>query len=118
MARTAQASAKTRPLFMFYPLSPSGGTFKRGRILSGQRGQGARGDVLDAPGAGDLAVLRRGRVPGSRPLAVVADQRPGLRPVHLQALPDRLLAVVVALHQRLAGRVIAALAPGRIELDM
>src|SRR5260221_2813177 len=105
MARSAQTSAKTRPPFMFF--SP-----KRGRILSGQGVESALGHVVEAADAGDLAVLH--------PVlpAVVVDQRLRLLAVNLEALPYRRLLVVVALHQRFAGGVVAAVLLRRIELDL
>src|SRR5260221_14360558 len=109
MARTAQASANDNPPVIIF--SP-----KRGRILSGQRSDSLPGDVLHRAFAGDFPILRGALVPRGRPLAVVVDQRPGLRPVDLEALLHRLLAVVVAQHQRLAGDVVASLGSGRVEL--
>src|SRR5690349_15284172 len=85
---------------------------KRARILSGQCGEGARGDFLDRAAAGNPAVLRAELAP------VVVDQRPRLRAVDLEAPAHRVLAVVVALHQRLAGEVVAPFALWRIELDV
>src|SRR4051812_27593394 len=107
IARSAHTSAKVRPpvAVMFYPP-------KRARILSGQCGEGARGDFLDRAAAGDLPVLR------AELALVVVDQRPRLGAVDLEALAHRVLAVVVALHQRLAGEVVAPVALGRIELDV
>src|SRR5712664_46619 len=103
MARIAQPSAKSSPAFMLF--SP-----KRGRILSGsaqpgalrERAEGAPAHLVDLSLAGDLAVLGRAGIAGGRPLAVVVDQRPRLRPVDLEPLLHGLLAVVVALPERLA----------------
>src|SRR5688500_2165642 len=111
MARTAQASANTRPLFIFSSL-------KRDRILSGQRSQGPRGDRFDRAAALDPAIPGSFWVARRRPLAVVVDQRPGLRPVHLEALLYRVLAIVVALHQRLARLVVVSFALGGMELHV
>src|SRR5690242_18340823 len=101
MARSAHTSAKMRPPDMFF--SP-----KRGRILSGQRSESAPGDLVHRPEAGDPAVPGRPLGPRGGPLAVVVDERPGLRAIDLEALAHGLLAVVVALHQHLAGLVVAA----------
>src|SRR5258706_14218299 len=109
MARTAQASANDNPPVIIF--SP-----KRGRILSGQRSDSLPGDVLHRAFAGDFPILRGALVPRGRPLAVVIDQRPGLRPVDLEALLHRLLAVVVAQHKRLPGDVVASHDKGRSEL--
>ena len=75
-------------------------------------------DLVDRADAGDLAVLRRLRIARGGPVPVVVDQRPRLRAIDLEALPHRLLAVVVALDQRLAGDVVLALDLRRIELDV
>src|SRR5687768_11641737 len=108
---SAQASAKTSPAAMNF--SP-----ERGPILSGQRGKSARGDVLDRADARDPAVLRRPRIAGGGPVAVVVHQRPRLRAVDLEALLHRLLAVVLALHERLAGDIVVPFVPRRVESDV
>src|SRR2546423_1275257 len=112
MARTAHASAKTRPLcILFAPLESA-------RILSGQCSENPGADFIYRSGAGDLAVLRRLRIARGRPLAVVIDERPRLLAVDLETLSHRVLAVVVALHQRLAGDVVETFSPRRIEFHM
>src|SRR5947208_14813507 len=100
MARIAQPSAKLSPAVIVK------GSPKRGRILSGQRSRHAALDLVDPADTRDSAKARRARITRCRPAAVVIDERARLRAVHLETLPHRLLAVVVALHQRLAGDVI------------
>src|SRR5258708_4486485 len=112
MASTAQASAKTSPGIMVL-FSP-----KRGRILSAKSGEGAPLDLLDRAEAGDLAELRRAGFARRAPACVVTDERTGLLAVHLEAMAHRFFAVVVALHQRLAGEVVVACALGRVELHV
>src|SRR2546421_6430727 len=97
MARSAQASAKMRPPDML--CSP-----KRCEILSGERSQSARADLLDAAAAGDAAVLRRARIARGRPALVVVDERAGLRAIDLEALSHRVRAIVIALDQRRAAQ--------------
>ena len=53
---------------------------------------------------------------GDRP--VVLDQRLGLLVVHAEPLADGVRLIVVALDQRLAGRVVATCHLGRVELDV
>src|SRR3972149_2899087 len=101
---SAQASAKTRPADML-------GLPGKGEILSGQRGQGARLDLLHRAEAREPAPARRSGLARGGPARVVLDQRPRLGAVPLEPLAHGLLLVVVALHQRLAGRVAAALPP-------
>src|SRR5258706_16250313 len=108
---SAQASAKTRPPVIVVPL-------RRGAILSGQRSEGPSLDLLDATRAGDRAAARRLRIGRSRPLAVVLDERPRLRAVDLEPLANGVLAIVIALHQRLAGKGVASLDLRRIELHV
>src|SRR5258708_18248137 len=112
MASTAQASAKTSPGIMVL-FSP-----KRGRILSAKSGEGAPLDLLDRAEAGDLAELRRAGFARRAPACVVTDERTGLLAVHLEAMPHRFFAVVVALHQRLAGEVVVAFALARVQLHV
>ncbi len=50
--------------------------------------------------------------------AVVVHQRPRLRPVYVEPLAHRVLAIVVALDQRLSGLVVAALDLRRIEFHV
>src|SRR2546421_3218605 len=91
---------------------------KRGRILSAKSGEGALRDVLDLAEAGDLAILGRAGVARCSPASVVIDQRPRLLAIHQEAMLHRLLAIIVALDQRLAGRVILALDTRRIEFHV
>src|SRR5260221_3790482 len=112
MASTAQASAKTSPGIMVL-FSP-----KRGRILSAKSGEGALLDLLDRAEAGDPAELRRAGFTRRAPACVVTDERTGLLAVHLEAMPHGFFAVVVALHQRLAGDVVVAFALRRVELHV
>src|SRR6478609_8380187 len=119
MARSAQASAKIRPPDILLPPEKFGFTYdSRGRILSGQRSESAPGDLFDRAEPRDLAIFGRPRIPGRGQLAVVVDEGPSLRAVNLEALADGFLAVVVALHQHLAGRVVAPVDLRRIELDV
>src|SRR5690606_4176730 len=83
-----------------------------------QRRQGALADLLDRADAGDLAHLGRARIAARGPRAVVVGARARLRAVHLEAPAHGLLAVVLALHKRLAGEVVAAFDPGRVELHV
>src|SRR5256886_15943643 len=82
---------------------------ERGRILSAKRGESALLDLLDRAQSGDLAVLRRLRIVRRGPACVVTNERAGLLAVHLEAMPHGFFAIVVTLHQRLAGDVVAAL---------
>src|SRR5207247_3755863 len=66
----------------------------------------------------NLAVLRRARIAGSGLFAVVVHQRPRLRSVYVEPLAHRVLAIVVALDQRLSVLVVAALDLRRIEFHM
>src|SRR2546421_12595744 len=91
---------------------------ERGRILSAKRGESALLDLLDRTEAGDLAVLRRLCIARRCPARVVTDERARLPAVYLEAIAHRLLAVVVALHERLAGRVVLAFDLRRIELHV
>src|SRR5437763_6420098 len=102
MASTAQASAKTSPGIMVL-FSP-----KRGRILSAKSGEGALLDLLDRAEAGDLAVLRRAGFVRRGQAPVVTDQRAGLFAIDLEPMAHGFFAVVVALHQRLAGEIVLA----------
>src|SRR3989475_12827648 len=111
MAASAQPSANRSPRTCLSPL-------ERTKILSGQRGESARPDLVHRAAAGNLAVLRRARIAGSGPFAVVVHQRPRLRPVYVEPLAHRVLAIVVALVQRLSGLVVAALDLRRIEFHV
>src|SRR3990172_6919522 len=121
IAIAAHASAKMTPPDMLIPL-------KRAGILAGPRALSARlpgqsadrpvADVLDAALARDPAEFRRLDGIGRGPAAVELLQRPGLRQVDLQSLAHGLLAVVVALHQRLAGHVVLALHLRRVEFHV
>src|SRR5690606_6795167 len=83
-----------------------------------QRLERARGDLVHAAQTVDGTVLGRvGRVDAG-PVAVVVHQRARLVAVDLQALLDGFFAVVVALHQRLAGQVVLAGDLGRVELHV
>src|SRR2546423_15702879 len=112
MARIAQPSAKLSPAVIVE------GSPKRGRILSGQRSRQAALDLVERADTRDSPKARCAPIPRCRPAAVVIDERARLRAVHLETLPHRLLAIVVALHQRLAGHVILVRLPRRIELDV
>src|SRR5689334_4174247 len=101
IARNAHASANVRPAVM---LSPR----KRARILSAKRGESALPDLLDRAEARDFAILRRARLAARGPAPVVVDERARLRAIHLKPLLHRVLAIVVALDQRLAGHVVLA----------
>src|SRR5262245_56283379 len=83
-----------------------------------QCGQNAGRDLVDRPLAWNLPVTRRARIALRGPFRIVVDQRPGLLLVDLEPLPDRLFAVVLALHQRLAGRVVLPGDLGRTERDV
>src|SRR4026209_2624243 len=112
MARTAHASANTRPLcILFSPLVRPG-------ILSGQCRDNPIANLVHRTLARDPVVLRSRCIARGGPLSVVVDQRPRLSAVDLEALSDRVLAVVVALHKRLDGLVVAALDPRRVELHV
>src|SRR5689334_22234716 len=102
MARIAQTSAKTSPL-VIVKCSP-----KRARILSGECGEDAPLNLCHWAQARDLAIARRARRAACRPAPVVVDERARLRAIHLEALSHRLLAIIVALDERLAGRIILA----------
>src|SRR5690348_16245362 len=65
-----------------------------------------------------LAITGRLRIAARLPLRVIGDERLGLRMIDREPLAHRLLAVVRALDQRLAGDVVAAGDPRRIELDV
>src|SRR5207248_2142513 len=88
---------------------------KRARILSGERGEDAPLDLLDRALARDPAKARRAGLAARGPATVVVDERARLRAIHIEALLHRLLAVVVALDQRLAGHVVLARDLRRIE---
>src|SRR5690242_12812750 len=102
IARIAQTSAKTSPL-VIVRCSP-----KRARILSGERGEHAPLDLLHGAHARDFAIARRAGRAARRPAPIVVDERARLRAVYLEALLHRLLAIIVALDERLAGRIVLA----------
>src|SRR5690606_39352499 len=83
-----------------------------------ERIERASGDLLDAAEPRDPAVGRRGGIAAALPGAEVLDQRARLRVVDGQSLAHGLLAVVVALGQRLAGDVVAVGDFRRIEPDV
>src|SRR5262249_10528524 len=83
-----------------------------------QCAQGPRADLLDRALALYLAVSRRARIALRRPLRIVVAERPGLLLVDIGPLPDGLLLVVLALHQRLAGDVVFARRLRGIEADV
>src|SRR5579875_1599185 len=86
-----------------------------------QRVECALADFLDGAEPGDLAILRRLQavfLAALRPVAVIRDQRLGLRLIHLEALLHRFFLVVVALDQRLARHVVLAFDLRRIELHV
>src|SRR5215210_9480036 len=71
---------------------------------------GTLGDILDRP---------RGVHPAQQAaLAVVADQRGGLVGVDLEPVPDRLLAVVVALEQLPVATVADPVGARRVEVEV
>src|SRR5690606_6713570 len=75
-------------------------------------------DFLDRAEPFDLAICRSRRIIGCGPGLIVVDQRACLLAIHRQAVAYRFLAVVVALHQRLAGHVVGIGDFRRIELDV
>src|SRR5678815_4878481 len=77
-----------------------------------ERGAAHRVDVLQAV---DRAIPRRARVAGVGPALVIRDERLGLRVIDREALLHGVLAVVVALHERLAGLVVEARPAWRVE---
>src|SRR5687767_5076773 len=81
---------------------------ERTKILSGQRGESPRADLFERAEAGNAPILHR-------LLLIVRDERAGLTAIDLEALAHRVLAVVVALHERLAGHIVPAGALGRVE---
>src|SRR5438067_7678929 len=112
MARSAQPSAKLSPAVIVE------GSPKRGRILSDQRSRHAALDLVERADTRDSAKARRARIARCGPGAVVIDERARLRAVHLEAPPHRLFAIVVALHERLAGDIVLVRLPRRIELHV
>src|SRR4029079_15407861 len=88
------------------------------RILSGQSSEGPALDRLDAPDTRNAQAARRLGIAARRPLAEILDQRACRRAVHLQALAHGFLAIVLALDQRLSGRIVASRDLRRIELDV
>src|SRR5512145_3374780 len=74
---------------------------ERTKILSGQRGESPRAHLFHRAETGDAAVLHR-------LLPIVRNERTRLLAIDLEALAHGVLAVVVALHERLAGQIVPA----------
>src|SRR5258706_11391229 len=83
-----------------------------------ERGENPVANLGDRADARDFPILRRARVTLRGPIRIVVHQRPRLLAVDLEALPDRLLPVVVALNQGLARNVVLARHLWRIEFDV
>src|SRR5690242_1442965 len=85
------------------------------RSLLAKRGENPVAHLLHRPEPVDPMVLRRARIARGGPLAVVLDERLGLAMIDREAIPHRLLLVVLALRERLAGHVVAARDLRRLE---
>src|SRR5690606_34655756 len=83
-----------------------------------ENGEGPGGDLFHRARARDPVIGRRGRVAAFRPSGVVLDEGAGLLVIDRQALANGFLAVVLALDERLAGLVVAALHLGRVEANV